>query len=111
MSEESLRRFMERLNADAAFRDTVQRDVAAAFAEFEISPAEQVALACNDEDALRRLAGADVQAYAAPGTGLPAGGEAGVEAKTFWFLCTSIFCGNVTRNYECSQGHCVGPAA
>lgn len=63
MSEETLRRFLERLNGDAAFRETVQQDAAGAFAEFGLSPTEQTALASNDEDALRRLAGADVQGY------------------------------------------------
>lgn len=63
MSEETLRRFLERLNGDASFRESVQKDAGGAFAEFGLSPAEQVALASNDEDALRRLAGAEVEGY------------------------------------------------
>jgi hypothetical protein len=63
MSEEALRRFMDRLNSDTGFRDSVQQDPAGALAEFGLSPAERVALASNDEDALRRLAGYDLQGY------------------------------------------------
>jgi len=63
MSEETLRRFLDQLNTDGAFRDSVGQDPAGAFAQFGLSPAEQAALATNDEDALRRLAGQDVRGY------------------------------------------------
>ena len=60
MSEEALRKFIDKINKDTAFRQRLTNDVAAGLAEFELSPAEQVALATNDEDALRRLAGGHV---------------------------------------------------
>jgi len=63
MSEESLRRFLARLTEDGAFLESVRQDPQHAFEEFELSPAERVALATNDEDALRRLSGADVAAF------------------------------------------------
>lgn len=104
MSEETLRRFVDRLNVDAAFRETVQKDASSAFTEFGLSPAEQVALACNDEDALRRLAGNDVQGYLAPTSPQAPGGvvPANVD-RTFLGLCTSIFCGGhtETRDWHC----------
>jgi hypothetical protein len=63
LTEETVQRFMARLDADAAFRDRVQQDAASAFTEFGLSPAEQAALTGNDEDALRRLTGLDVSGY------------------------------------------------
>jgi hypothetical protein len=64
MSEATLRRFLDRLNEDASFRDSVQANPEGAFAELGLSPAEQAALSSGDEDALRRLAGADTSGYA-----------------------------------------------
>jgi hypothetical protein len=64
MSEETLRRFLEQLNADASFRGRMQEDAAGAFAEFDLSPVEQMAIMSGDEDALRRLTGLDVSGYA-----------------------------------------------
>ena len=64
MSEQTLQRFLERLNDDAAFRESAQADPEGAFAEFGLSPAEQTALSSGDEDALRRLAGIDVGGFA-----------------------------------------------
>jgi hypothetical protein len=63
MSEEFLRQLLERLNSDAEFRERVQNDWESIVEEFDLSPAELVALGTNDEDALRRLAGAEVAAY------------------------------------------------
>jgi putative modified peptide len=63
MSEETVQRFVERLNGDAAFRARVQQDAASAFTEFGLSPVEQAALSGGDEDALRRLANQEVSAY------------------------------------------------
>jgi hypothetical protein len=49
-----------------------------AFAEFKLSPAEQMAIASDDEDALRRLTGSDPEGYAALGQGgLDAAARAG----------------------------------
>jgi hypothetical protein len=74
MSEATLQRFMERLNEDADFRNSVQADPEGAFAALGLSPAEQAALTSGDEDALRRLSGTDTSAFRA-GT---------------WFLCTVL---------------------
>ncbi|MGD9891512.1 MAG: hypothetical protein AB7R89_32845 [Dehalococcoidia bacterium] len=63
MSEATLQRFMERLNGDAAYRESVQADPEGAIAALGLSPAEQAALTSGDEDALRRLTGADVAGY------------------------------------------------
>ena len=59
MSEESLRLFLEQLSGDAAFVERVKANPAEALGEFDLSPAERVALTSNDEDGLRRLAGLD----------------------------------------------------
>lgn len=67
MSEESLRRFLDRLNTDEAFREGMHSDPAGALAEFELSVTERTALGMGDEDALRRLTGADVAGFALPG--------------------------------------------
>jgi hypothetical protein len=63
MSEEALRRFLARLKEDAAFRESMVSDPENALVEFELSPAERVAITSNDEDALRRLAGLDVSGF------------------------------------------------
>lgn len=67
MSEDILRRFMQKLNTDSAFRDLVKKDWEKALDEFDLSPAEVAALATQDADALRRLMNADVSGYAAAG--------------------------------------------
>jgi Nif11 domain len=64
MSEETLRRFLERLNTDEAFRERVKDARQFALEELDLSPAELAAVSTQDEDALRRLVGADVAAYA-----------------------------------------------
>lgn len=63
MSEETLRRFIQRLNEDETFRDGVQADPESAFAAWGLSPAEQAALSSGDEDMLRRLAGGDASGF------------------------------------------------
>lgn len=63
MSEEALRRFLDRVNADATFFEQVKRDLTTALNEFELSRVEQMAVTLGDEDALRRLAGMDVSGY------------------------------------------------
>ena len=64
MSEEALRRVLDRLNEDEAFRTRMKDDWQDAIDELGLSPAELAALATQDEDALRRLAGADVSGFA-----------------------------------------------
>jgi hypothetical protein len=86
MSEEVLRRFLERVNGDAAYRESVQRDPGAAFAAIDLRPMEIIALGSGDEDALRRLAGADVSGFAAPGVG-PGGGGVGWDPVSWLFDC------------------------
>jgi hypothetical protein len=65
MSEETLRRVLERLDTDEAFRDSLKResDWKDVVGELDLSPAEIAAISTQDEDALRRLAGADVTGY------------------------------------------------
>jgi hypothetical protein len=63
MSEEALQRVLERLNADPEFRDKVENDWENVIGELGLSPAEVMALSTGDEDALRRLASADVSAF------------------------------------------------
>jgi hypothetical protein len=60
MSEDSLRQFLERLNSDAAWAEQVKSDPAAALEGYDLSVTERMAMACSDEDGLRRLAGRDV---------------------------------------------------
>jgi hypothetical protein len=64
VSEDALRRLLERLNSEPGFRDRLQEDWERAVEEFDLSPSEFVALATGDEDALRRLSGAEVAAHA-----------------------------------------------
>ena len=63
MSEETLQRFLERLNSDEGFKQRLQTDWYNVIGELELSPAELAAVATEDEDALRRLAGAEVMGY------------------------------------------------
>jgi hypothetical protein len=63
MSEESSRRFLERLNSDESFRTALQCDPESALADFELSPTERLAIGTGNEDALRRLSGADVMGF------------------------------------------------
>jgi len=67
MSEESLRRLLDRLSGDVAFVERLKANPSEALAEFELSPIERTALATNDEDGLRRLAGQDVAGSTLPG--------------------------------------------
>jgi hypothetical protein len=63
MSNETLQRFLERLNNDETFLAGAAANPEAAFAAFGLTAAERAAIISGDEDALRRLAGADVSAY------------------------------------------------
>jgi hypothetical protein len=63
MSEESLRRFLERLNGDAAFVERLKANPGEVLAGFELSATERIALGTNDADGLRRLAGQDVAGF------------------------------------------------
>jgi hypothetical protein len=91
MTEESLTKFLERVNGDASFRERVHQDPAGALAEFDLRQPEQVALASSDEDMLRRLASARVQ-----------------EDARFWTWVkkglSRLFCGpGGTRSWECPE--------
>jgi hypothetical protein len=57
MSQETLRRLLERINTDQAFRERLEKDPENALREADISTVEGLALAMNDQDALRRLLG------------------------------------------------------
>jgi hypothetical protein len=115
MSESTLRRVLERLNTDAEFREQLQRDPGSVLGELELSPAELSALGSQDEDALRRLAGAEVTAFMGPG---PAGGGVrgggGAQFYDTEVVCTLFCwwtidtpgsgrggCGPSTGTYEC----------
>jgi hypothetical protein len=96
MSEEALRKFVEQLNTDAKFRERVSKDVVAGLAEFDLSPAEQVALTTNDEDALRRLGGGRIKVSPAEPQVL--------ENWLSRLLCTRWFCGPLrTRDWQCPK--------
>ena len=64
MSEETLRQFLDRVSSDEAFRQKMQSDWRQAIYELDLSPAELAAVGTQDEDALRRLVGAEVTPYA-----------------------------------------------
>jgi hypothetical protein len=63
MSEEALKKIIERANKDQAFKKKLEEDPLAAVKDLGLSPAEETAIATGDEDALRRLVGADVQGF------------------------------------------------
>jgi hypothetical protein len=65
VSEESLRRFLDRLASDTAFVEQLKANPEEALGEFDLSATERTALATNDEDGLRRLAGSDVSGFIA----------------------------------------------
>lgn len=91
MTEDTLTRFVERLNEDPTFRRTAQRDPAGALAQFDPRRAEQVARASEGEDALRRLAETRVQEQARIWT---------------WIKkqASRLFCGpGRTRSWECPK--------
>ena len=60
MSEETLRKVLERLQKDKEFHRRMQYDWQGALQDLDLSKAEVIALAMQDEDSLRRLAGSDV---------------------------------------------------
>ncbi len=64
MSEKALRAVLEQMNKDEEFRYKLRDDWQNALDDLDLSPAEVAALASQDEDALRRLAGSDVSAMA-----------------------------------------------
>jgi len=63
MSEEALQGLLERINEDETFRKRMLDDPEAAVADVDLSEVELLALACTDEDALRRLSGAETAAF------------------------------------------------
>lgn len=64
MSEDALRRILERVNSDEAFREQLTNDPETALEGEDLSPVEVVALTAGDEDALRRLAGVETVGFA-----------------------------------------------
>jgi hypothetical protein len=82
MSEEDLRKFVERLNSDESYRGRVRDDVQAVLDEYELSATELVAVGTGDEDALRRLLGAEVSGFAI--------GQADLFGSLFW--CSANIC-------------------
>jgi hypothetical protein len=94
MPEQEVRRLLNRLNADAGFRERFQRDIPGGLAQFAFSPTQRLALAAVDDDALRRLTGTD----------------AGIRVDAVersWLsrlLCTRWFCGPPrTRDWQCPK--------
>src|SRR5215831_11802035 len=82
MSEKTLRTVLERLQKDKEFHRRMQYDWQGALKDLELSQAEVVALATQDEDSLRRLAGSS-----AVSQGL---GFFGTQFICSW-LCTIVF--------------------
>jgi hypothetical protein len=105
VSEEALRRVLERIDEDEAFRTRMKDDWEDAIDELDLSPAELVALSTQDEDALRRLVGADVGGFALAG-GPGAGNLLGTAA-----LCTFTSCrwNNTQPGSGCGAGGGGGP--
>ena len=60
MSEETLRQVLKRLKEDKDFHRKMQYDWVGALKDLPLSSTEVIALALQDEDSLRRLAGGDV---------------------------------------------------
>ena len=93
MQERAAQGILDRVNDDEGFRNRFEHDIPGVLAEFDLSHTEQMALASTDEDALRRLAGANVD----------------MEATAFWkwlsrLLCTRWFCGpGGTRDWQCKK--------
>jgi hypothetical protein len=90
MSEETLRQVLERLRTDEEFRERLGNDWPNAIGELDLSPAEIAAISSNDEDALRRLVGADVTAYQNE--------FAGTNFICSWVCITTIDTRGSTRN-------------
>ena len=90
MSEERLRLILERLNTDEEFRARMRDDWQNALGELELTPTETAALASQDEDALRRLAGADIPT--------PENGFFGTDFICSWLCITTIDTEGSTRN-------------
>ena|SRR6266702_3046649 len=63
MSEEALRQVLERLNDDPKLGEKMKANWTEAVGDLDLSPAEVIALSTGDEDALRRLVGADVTGF------------------------------------------------
>lgn len=83
MSEKTLRTVLERLQKDKEFHRRMQFDWQGALQELDLSKAEVIALAMQDEDSLRRLAGAS--ANVAQGLGF-----FGTQFICSW-LCTIVW--------------------
>jgi hypothetical protein len=107
MSEESLRRFLERLNGDAAFVERLKANPSEVLAGFELSPTERIALGTNDADGLRRLAGQDVTGFVnlgasrGIGAGAPHLGCVGPIQTAYVFCSYPIPPGSSTVNVAC----------
>lgn len=63
MSEEGLRSFIEKVGGDPDFAKQLSENGEEAVAGFDLTVTEKVALSEGDEDALRRLAGSEVEAF------------------------------------------------
>ncbi|HXW82117.1 MAG TPA: hypothetical protein VEJ84_21650 [Acidimicrobiales bacterium] len=108
MSEDGLRRLLEKLDTDESFRQQVTDDPRAAIAVMDISGTERYALVANDQDALRRLLGAETSGYS-----YTACAESANRTELFSPLTTqadiSVGCATsqVTVCSECMTGGCV----
>ncbi|HXW80723.1 MAG TPA: hypothetical protein VEJ84_14570 [Acidimicrobiales bacterium] len=109
MSEDGLRRLLEKLDTDESFRQQVLDDPEAAIAGMGISGTERYALVANDQDALRRLVGAETSGYSFVGS-------SGTCTQLFGALADqggmtggcSEGC-TVTRDFECGSKQVCGP--
>jgi len=98
MREELLRKFLEKINTDEAYKERLLRDPHAALDEIGLSLEEKRAMGTMEPDALERLAHQSLS------------GGSGAVAKTTvicWItrhLCTWAFCGPPgTRDWQCPR--------
>jgi len=63
MSEDALQKLVERVNSDPEFAERLKANWEEAIAEYDLSQTELTALGNEDEDALRRLSGAEVSGH------------------------------------------------
>jgi hypothetical protein len=99
MSEEALNRFLERLRSDEALQQKVKDDLPAVVEEFGLSGPEVVAFDSGDDDALRRLAGIEVEAF-----------DGGWYVPSYGCFYVTLYCGSTARcgTVADKSTHCCG---
>lgn len=77
MPESTLRELLDRAEKDEEFQTKLVQDPQAAHDEFDLSITERTALMEGDDDALRRLAGIEVEAFTNRGYNPPRRSDSG----------------------------------